>query len=149
MKFSRLYGLVLSIAVALLSLSECMAQHEAGVSSPPLGSQVIEIRDLSPKFLDFYEAVMKENASADRRWELWTEKYDFAAVPPIPAGQKMARERLDTAWSKYPAAIAKLRLGASALTPNPQQRLEQVVNLLQTSALGSFEDGPELAKRQP
>jgi len=134
MKISRFYWPMLSIIVALLFLCECGAQEGATVPSSPPHGQVVEIKDLSSKFLDFYEAAMKENASPDRRWELWTEKYDFAAVPPIPAGQKMARERLDTAWSKYPSAIAKLRLGASALTPSPQRRLEQVVQLLQTSA---------------
>jgi hypothetical protein len=61
-----------------------------------------KVTDLSQKFVDFYDSSVGEHADPDRRWKLWKSKYDFAAVPPIPAGQKMAREQLDAAWAKYP-----------------------------------------------
>jgi hypothetical protein len=42
----------------------------------------LTIKDLTPKFLTFYNEAAKEKASPDRRWELWKKDYDFAAVPP-------------------------------------------------------------------
>jgi hypothetical protein len=80
--------------------------------------------------VDFYDSSVGEHADPDRRWELWKSKYDFAAVPPIPAGQKMAREQLDAAWAKYPEAMSQIRLGAAALAPPPQERLRKVTELL-------------------
>jgi hypothetical protein len=80
--------------------------------------------------VDFYNSSVGEHADPDRRWELWKNKYDFAAVPPIPAGQKMAREQLDAAWEKYPEAMSQISLGAAALTPSPQERLTKVAELL-------------------
>jgi len=59
---------------------------------PPVGRGVdasgalpqfdLTIKDLTPKFLTFYNEAAKEKASPDRRWELWKKDYDFAAVPP-------------------------------------------------------------------
>jgi hypothetical protein len=90
----------------------------------------VEVEDLSQKFLDFYETAAQTNATPDERWKLWKEKYDYAAVPPIPAGQQMARQQLDAAWPKYPAAIERIRRGAAALTPSPRERLYAVATLL-------------------
>lgn len=42
----------------------------------------LDVEDLTPRFLAFYEAVQAEGADADRRWQLWQEHYGFAAVPP-------------------------------------------------------------------
>src|SRR5580698_11001062 len=62
----------------------------------------VEVEDLSKRFLDFYDTALRTNATPDERWNLWKEKYDYAGVPPIPTGQQMAREQLDSAWTKYP-----------------------------------------------
>jgi hypothetical protein len=42
----------------------------------------------------------------------------------------MAREQLDAAWTKYREAMPQIRLGAAALAPSPQERLQQVAELL-------------------
>ena len=89
----------------------------------------VDITDLSQKFVDFYNASVEENANPDQRWKLWKSKYDFAAVPKIAAGQKMAREQLDAAWPKYPDAMSQIRLGAASLA-SPQERLTKVAELL-------------------
>jgi Predicted Zn-dependent protease (DUF2268) len=96
----------------------------------PATAYTVDITDLSQKFVDFYNASVAEQADPDRRWELWKSKYDFSAVPNIPAGQKMAREQLDAAWAKYPEAMSQIRLGAAALAPSPQERLTKVAELL-------------------
>jgi hypothetical protein len=38
---------------------------------PPLPPLNLTIKDLTPKFLQFYDEATRENASAERRWELW------------------------------------------------------------------------------
>jgi len=40
--------------------------------------------------------------------------YHFAAVPPTPEGDKMARDLLDRAWDRYPSVLEQIRLGARA-----------------------------------
>ena len=90
----------------------------------------LDVLDLTPKFLAFYEAVQKDHATPDQRWALWNEKYGFAAVPPTPEGKETARKLLDAAWPKYPAALDRIRLGPAAIVPKPQDVLEQVTTLL-------------------
>ena len=63
---------------------------------------------LTPKFLKFYDEATREAASPDQRWALWKRDYDFAAVPPTPAGQTMARQMLDRAWPRYPDALDQI-----------------------------------------
>lgn len=90
----------------------------------------LEIRDLTPKFLDFYEAALREQADPERRWQLWQERYGFAAVPPTPEGQSIARRLLDEAWPKYPTVMDQIRAGAAGLVPEPRPVLEAVTGLL-------------------
>jgi hypothetical protein len=78
------------------------------------------VTDLSQKFVDFYDSSVGEHADPDRRWKLWKSKYDFAAVPPIPAGQKMAREQLDAAWAKYPRRWARYAQALQRLRLHPK-----------------------------
>lgn len=92
----------------------------------------VAVVDLSPKFLDFYNAAVKTHADPDQRWLLWKQKYDFAAVPPIAEGQKIARENLDEAWPKYAKALGRIRGGATAMMPAPLPLLEKVATLLGT-----------------
>lgn len=99
-------------------------------ADPPNRLFTVQIEDLSPKFLDFYDAAVRSSASPDARWKLWKEKYDYAAVPPIPAGQQIAHDQLDAAWPNYPATIQRIQRGAAALTPSPQERLGDVAMLL-------------------
>jgi hypothetical protein len=90
----------------------------------------IEVKDLTPKFLAFYEAAEKEQASPDRRWQLWKEMYDFAAVPPTEEGDKIARRMLEEAWPRYAAAGELIRGGAATLTPDPETMVRSIAELL-------------------
>jgi len=90
----------------------------------------VSIVDLSAKFLDFYKAASQPNVDPEKRWLLWKQKYDFAAVPPIAVGQKIAREHLDEGWTQYPTALQRIEKGAAGLKPAPQPLLEKVVILL-------------------
>jgi hypothetical protein len=94
---------------------------------PPLN---LTIKDLTPKFLQFYDEATRENASAEQRWELWKKDYDFAAVPPTPEGEQMARKILDNAWPKYPGVLGRIRGGAASITPDPHVTLDKIAELL-------------------
>lgn len=109
----------------------------------------VTITDLSPKFLAFHTAAEQEKASPDRRWELWKQIYDFAAVPPTSKGEKMARRLLDQAWPRYPSVLEQIRAGAAGMTPQPEETMRAVVELLQPDKaasvrllvfVGGFED---------
>jgi hypothetical protein len=109
----------------------------------------VTITDLSPKFLAFYSAAEREQASPDRRWDLWRKLYDFAAVPPTIEGEKMARVLLDRAWPRYPSALEQIRSGAAAMSPRPETTAHDVAELLRPEKaatlrllvfVGGFED---------
>ena len=101
-----------------------------GLFAQPQPAPVLTIRDLTPKFLTFYQAAEQEHATESRRWELWQKLYGFAAVPPTPEGDAMARKILDNAWPKYAAALPVIRQGAASLKPPPRDSLDAVAKLL-------------------
>jgi hypothetical protein len=73
--------------------------------------------DLSPQFLAFYAAA-RDEPDPDKRYALWKQLYGFAAVPPTPQGEAMARKLLDDGWPKYQSALAVIRAGAPAMKPD-------------------------------
>lgn len=108
----------------------------------------VQVVDLSPKFLDFWAAA-KDEPDAARRYAIWKERYDFAAVPPGPEGERMERELLANAWNRYPAAIETIRAGASAMQPDALGTLRRVAEVLRPDQpvsvkvltyVGAFED---------
>jgi hypothetical protein len=115
MKIASLFLLLAASAVA------------SGQTLPPIN---LTIKDLTPKFLSFYDQATKENASPDRRWQIWKKDYDFAAVPPTPEGQEIARKLLDQAWPRFPAALDRIRAGASGITPDPHETVRSIAGLL-------------------
>lgn len=107
----------------LLVASALVAQR----SSDP----VLTIQDLRPKFLKFYQAATEQHADEERRFALWKQMYGFAAVPPTPEGDQMARKILDDAWPRYAGALDTIRAGRAALQPPPAEVLKSVAQLLQ------------------
>jgi hypothetical protein len=90
----------------------------------------LELNDLTPRFLTFYERALAEHAAPERRWELWRALYNFAAIPPTPEGQALARRLLDDAWERYPNVLERIRAGAAGLEPDPRAVLDAVAELL-------------------
>ncbi len=123
-------GYRFAIFAFLLTSLFTTAAQTAPPEVPVTPMVTLDVLDLTPKFLAFYDAAQKEHANADQRWELWKKMYGFAAVPPTPEGQAMARKLLDTAWPKYPAALGRIRQGPAAIVPKPQLALDQVATLL-------------------
>lgn len=111
----------------LSTLTVALVVSSTAAELPPIE---VKINDLTPKFLKFYEAAQQENASPDRRWELWKEMYDFAAVPPTPEGEKIARDLLDKAWPRYGGVQEILRGGAANLKPDPEAAVRSIAELL-------------------
>lgn len=89
----------------------------------------LQVTDLSPRFLTFYDLAIAE-PDADRRWALWKQHYDFAAVPPVPQADSMARAMLDAAWPRYPEVLDRIRAGAAGMQPAPEPTLRAVAELL-------------------
>jgi hypothetical protein len=90
----------------------------------------VEVMDLTSRFLAFYDSARSRHADPDLRWELWRRLYHFAAVPPTPFGDSLARHLLDSAWTRYPAALPVIRGGAAGIGISPDAALERVVALL-------------------
>jgi hypothetical protein len=122
-----MYGMSCRPAIRVcctLLASNCLAL------APPVN---LTVRDLTPKFLAFYDAATGEHAGEAKRWELWRKLYGFAAVPPGPEGEAMARKMLDAAWPRYASALRTIREGAAGIQPPPQEILQSVANLLNAS----------------
>jgi hypothetical protein len=92
----------------------------------------LEVVDLTPRFLAFYEAAAGDRAGPERCWQ---EGYGFAAVPPTPQGRELARRLLDQAWDRYPEVMDRIRAGAAGLQPAPLPVLERVAALLDCPAV--------------
>lgn len=117
-------GMLLRLSVGLASL----IWLSAAAPAPQIG---ITVKDLTPKFLTFYRAAKADPAlTADQRFALWKKDYGFAAVPPTPEGDAIARKLLDSAWPKYPEYIARIEGGAAGLRPDPRETLDRIVALL-------------------
>lgn len=92
------------------------------------GEHTLTVVDLSPRFLDFYAAAAGKDP--ETRWQLWQERYGFAAVPPTPEGMAIARKLLESAWERYPQILPRIEQGAASVEPRPQLVLREVAGLL-------------------
>jgi hypothetical protein len=121
------------LAAALCPAAGLHAQAATAQNASPAVLN-LTIKDLTPKFMQFFDEATRENASPGRRWELWKKDYDFAAVPPTTQGEAMAKQMLTEAWPRYPAAIGVIGKGAAGLTPDPHATFQAVAALLKPGA---------------
>lgn len=91
----------------------------------------LKTRDLTPKFLMFYDSASKTNLPADERFALWKQLYGFAATPPTPEGDSIARSLLDNAWHRYGSNLPLIKQGAGVITPLATHISNRVAGLLQ------------------
>lgn len=95
------------------------------------GAVTLGVRDLTPRFLDFYQAA--QGLDPDQRFAEWKARYDYAAVPPTDQGDTLARSLLDAAWDRYPLAIKAIEGGAAAMRPDPLDSAVAVAHLLEAT----------------
>jgi hypothetical protein len=113
-----------------LTLVSCAPQRQVEVpANTPVPGRVTVV-DYSPKFLAFYDTASAATLDPNARWALWKRLYGFAAVPPTPFGDSLARRLLDSAWTRYPMALPRIRQGAAALGISPEAELQRVITLL-------------------
>lgn len=125
MSFLQTFPLRLS-RVALAALVLCAAPSRGRTPDPARPPITIQVTDLTPKFLRFYREAIAEHAGPDRRFHLWKRDYDFAALPPVPERDRLARELLDKAWPTYPEVMGRIRAGAAGMRPAPEPILRSV-----------------------
>ncbi|QFF98948.1 hypothetical protein PB01_08945 [Psychrobacillus glaciei] len=89
----------------------------------------IEIINLVPRFLNFYDKAIQPMIDEEQRWALWEQHYNFAAVPPGDAGRKIARSLFEQAWPHYDAKLESIKQWKSDET-KLQLYLKQVKSLL-------------------
>jgi hypothetical protein len=125
---------VLAAAAAMMALSACAPQaapHTIATgrqASPQPGG--VRVTDLSPKFLAFYDSANAQHLDASERWVVWKRLYGFAAVPPTPFGDSLARRLLDSAWTRYPDSLPRIRKGVASFGVSPDVQLHRVESLL-------------------
>lgn len=151
----------LLVLAAVLASSTAVAHDPAPTAAAPAvtkaepirydltdGRVTLHVVDLSPQFLAFYAAARQE-PDAEKRFALWRQHYGFAAVPPGPRGEAMARQLLDAAWPKYESALPVFRAGARAMQPAPLDTARRVAAVLNADRpveirfvayAGAFED---------
>lgn len=64
----------------------------------------VKIINMTRKFIDFYNAT-HHNMDAVEIYNIWKEKYGFAAVPPGDQGQKIVLDSLFKVYPNYAKAI--------------------------------------------
>lgn len=88
----------------------------------------IEIKNLVPKFLDFYNKAAR--CDEETRFELWKKHYGFAAVPPGEEGARLAKQQLEAAWEQYEKVIPFLEQW-SPDSEKIQQYLSRIKSVLE------------------
>jgi len=131
---SRKLGIALLGAAGTMTLWSCGARRAAPMIAtdrqPAPQSRGVTVTDLSPKFLAFYDSATTASLSESDRWAMWKRLYGFAAVPPTPFGDSLARRLLDSAWNRYPDSLPRIRKGVAAFGSDPSLQLRRVVSLL-------------------
>ena len=122
--------LLLPLLAASLAISACRSVTARPVNPTSSASSQIAIVDLTAKFLTFYDSASALPLSADDRIVLWRRLYGFAAVPPTPFGDTLARRQLDAAWDRYPPALNRIRSGYKGLGIDADSVLNAVSSLL-------------------
>lgn len=115
---------------ALLGACGCLVS-----SLPTLAAEAshsLEIVDRVPKFEAFYAEATARPVDADARFALWAKDYGYAAVPPGPEGQAMARKMLDASWDRYPSLLPKLPSLAEQAKADAQDAFDKINALFKT-----------------
>ncbi len=102
--------------------------QDAGPAARPVPAPTVHVTDLTPRFLTFFETA--QGLDADARFDVWRQTYGFAAVPPTPQGEAMARSLLDTAFERYPSVMPRIEAGAGGMGIDPGAAASEVAVLL-------------------
>ncbi len=121
-----LAGAACALLPACVSTPPSPAASDGGVIASI--APTVNVVDLTPRFLAFFEAA--QGLDPDARFALWQERYNFAAVPPSPEGEAMARRLLDGAFDRYPTALDRIRAGVNGMAIDPRAAAAEVAALL-------------------
>lgn len=69
--------------------------------------QDLEVINLLPKFLAFFDRANHENVDIGKRWRLWQQHYNFTGLPP--GYEEEAKDKLNKTWKKYQENINSIK----------------------------------------
>lgn len=109
--------------------------------------------NLVPKFLSFYHLANKPGVDEEKRWALWGEHYNFAAVPPGEEGRRIARNLLGAAWESYADHLSFIEnwkpdleiVRDSLIKVKALLGYDQPIDLVVVYFVGGFENNPFVA----
>lgn len=132
LKQALAFATAITLAITPALAEGAAPSQKVATAKSELNDGILKIRvvDMTPRFLDFFNAANRPGVDAAQRWRLWNERYGFAAVPPTPEGDAMARQILESAWPRYPSAMPVIMAGAAGLKPEPMTVLRQIVGVL-------------------
>ena len=116
-------------SVSAHAVTEGSSAAPPPASTTPRSSHIVLV-DLTAKFLTFYDSALALQPNADDRFALWKRLYGFAAVPPTPFGDTLARRLLEAAWDRYPSALNRIRGGYRGMGIDADSILIAVTSLL-------------------
>ncbi len=105
-----------------------MPMCAAAVNLSP--NEGLQVRNLVPKFEAFYKEAGAAGVRPEQRWDMWVKEYSFAAVPPTPEGQTLARKQLDAVWNRYVALVPTLHAQEARAELSAKEILPKVESLL-------------------
>jgi hypothetical protein len=127
-----------AVTLIIATFAACRPTHPAQPIVAPVAHPAtrvarvtLDVHDLSPRFLTFYAAANADSISPARRWALWQALYGFAAVPPGPAGDSLARALLEHGWPQYPPVLTRIRTAGPAAADEARRTVDTIAQLLE------------------
>ncbi|MFC4158532.1 hypothetical protein [Chitinimonas lacunae] len=121
------------IAAAFAPAALAAKPAKPAKTAAPAAKLDIAVRDLSPKFVEFYQVASEpvktepgkpvEN-EADVRWRYFKQGYDFS----VHQDEAAARAAFEQAWPRYPAVMKQIEGGFDAMTPKVDQMLSTLAD---------------------
>lgn len=102
-------------------------------ASQPIDTTDLQIGDVTPRFLRFYDFATANHLDEGARWTLWQKEYGIAAVPPTEEGRALARARLDSVWSRYNSLVGRVPALTARAADIGRHTLPMVAQLLGAS----------------
>lgn len=115
----------------IIALAWILVMQPGTASADEAQTASFRVVDLTPRFLEFY-AQATNAESAEERFALWKQHYDFVALPPgLPDRDERAQRMLEAAWPRYAEVLDRVEVGSAGLSPSPAVVIARVAELFE------------------